>query len=114
MMVCASCRAKVAKSGLTLRRMLRSPGFFARGYRWVDWSKPVARFEEAMATIRALWDSRGELVNRNHHRRSVHAANEVVRCVRPISSAALGGRPEQPKRLRAIAPTAGSKSSAIT
>ena len=23
----------------------------------VDWSKPVARFEEAMATIRALWDS---------------------------------------------------------
>lgn len=31
----------------------------------VDWSKPVARFEEAMATIRALWDSRGELVNRD-------------------------------------------------
>lgn len=30
----------------------------------VDWSKPVARFEEAMATIRALWDSGGELVNR--------------------------------------------------
>jgi phthiodiolone/phenolphthiodiolone dimycocerosates ketoreductase len=29
-----------------------------------DWSKPVARFEEALATIRALWDSRGELVNR--------------------------------------------------
>ena len=23
----------------------------------VDWSKPVARFEEAMATIRALWGS---------------------------------------------------------
>ncbi|GAY14583.1 phthiodiolone/phenolphthiodiolone dimycocerosates ketoreductase [Mycobacterium sp. shizuoka-1] len=31
----------------------------------VDWSKPVARFEEAMATIRALWDSHGELVNRD-------------------------------------------------
>src|SRR6201985_818415 len=30
----------------------------------VDWSKPVARFEEAMATIRALWDSGGELVSR--------------------------------------------------
>lgn len=31
----------------------------------VDWSKPVARFEEAIATIRALWDSGGELVNRD-------------------------------------------------
>src|SRR6202171_3331097 len=31
----------------------------------VDWSKPVARFEEAMATIRALWDSGGELVTRD-------------------------------------------------
>jgi phthiodiolone/phenolphthiodiolone dimycocerosates ketoreductase len=31
----------------------------------VDWSKPVARFEEAIATIRALWDSRGELVSRD-------------------------------------------------
>src|SRR6201996_5184120 len=31
----------------------------------VDWSKPVARFEEAMATIRALWDSEGQLVNRD-------------------------------------------------
>jgi len=30
----------------------------------VDWSKPVARFEEAMATIRALWNSGGELVTR--------------------------------------------------
>ena len=25
----------------------------------VDWSRPVARFEEALATIRALWDSGG-------------------------------------------------------
>jgi phthiodiolone/phenolphthiodiolone dimycocerosates ketoreductase len=31
----------------------------------VDWSKPVARFEEALATIRALWGSNGELVNRD-------------------------------------------------
>ena len=31
----------------------------------VDWAKPVARFEEAMATIGALWNSGGELVNRD-------------------------------------------------
>ena len=31
----------------------------------VDWSKPVARFEEAVATIRALWNSNGELVTRD-------------------------------------------------
>jgi phthiodiolone/phenolphthiodiolone dimycocerosates ketoreductase len=31
----------------------------------VEWSKPVARFEEAIATIRALWDSGGELVTRD-------------------------------------------------
>ncbi|MGZ6497040.1 MAG: LLM class flavin-dependent oxidoreductase [Actinomycetota bacterium] len=30
----------------------------------VDWTKPVARFEEAVATIRALWNSGGELVSR--------------------------------------------------
>jgi phthiodiolone/phenolphthiodiolone dimycocerosates ketoreductase len=30
----------------------------------VEWNKPVARFEEALATIRALWDSNGELVSR--------------------------------------------------
>jgi phthiodiolone/phenolphthiodiolone dimycocerosates ketoreductase len=30
----------------------------------VDWTKPVARFEEALATIRALWNSKGELVTR--------------------------------------------------
>ena len=30
----------------------------------VEWSKPVARFEEAVATIRALWDSDGQLVSR--------------------------------------------------
>ena len=31
----------------------------------VDWSKPVARFEEALATIRALWNSKGELAKRD-------------------------------------------------
>src|SRR5271165_6069158 len=31
----------------------------------VDWSRPVARFEEAVATIRALWNSQGELVTRD-------------------------------------------------
>lgn len=31
----------------------------------VDWTRPVARFEEALATIRALWDSRGELISRD-------------------------------------------------
>jgi phthiodiolone/phenolphthiodiolone dimycocerosates ketoreductase len=31
----------------------------------VDWSKPVARFEEAIATIRALWNSGGDLVTRD-------------------------------------------------
>jgi phthiodiolone/phenolphthiodiolone dimycocerosates ketoreductase len=31
----------------------------------VDWSKPVARFEEGLATIRALWNSRGEPVSRD-------------------------------------------------
>ena len=30
----------------------------------VEWSKPVARFEEALATIRTLWDSDGELISR--------------------------------------------------
>ncbi len=31
----------------------------------VDWTKPVARLEEALATIRILWNSGGELVNRD-------------------------------------------------
>jgi phthiodiolone/phenolphthiodiolone dimycocerosates ketoreductase len=30
----------------------------------VDWAKPVARLEEAVATIRALWNSGGELTSR--------------------------------------------------
>ena len=31
----------------------------------VEWSRPVARFEGAIATIRALWDSGGQLVTRD-------------------------------------------------
>lgn len=31
----------------------------------VNWSRPVARFEEAIATIRALWDSGGRRVSRD-------------------------------------------------
>lgn len=31
----------------------------------VPWNRPVARFEEAVATIRALWDSNGQIVNRD-------------------------------------------------
>jgi phthiodiolone/phenolphthiodiolone dimycocerosates ketoreductase len=31
----------------------------------VEWTKPVARFEEAVATIRTLWDSSGEAVSRD-------------------------------------------------
>jgi len=31
----------------------------------VEWTKPVARFEEAVATIRTLWDSAGEPVSRD-------------------------------------------------
>jgi phthiodiolone/phenolphthiodiolone dimycocerosates ketoreductase len=31
----------------------------------VNWSQPVARFEAAVATIRSLWNSAGQLVNRD-------------------------------------------------
>ncbi len=31
----------------------------------IDWTRPVARFEEALATIRALWDSGGRPVTRD-------------------------------------------------
>ena len=41
----------------------------------VDWSKPVARFEEAMATIRALWNSNGQLVNRDSEWFPLHNAS---------------------------------------
>ncbi|HME75053.1 MAG TPA: LLM class flavin-dependent oxidoreductase [Mycobacterium sp.] len=40
----------------------------------VDWSKLVARFEEAMATIRTLWNSGGELVTRDSRFFPLHNA----------------------------------------
>ncbi|CAN5308407.1 LLM class flavin-dependent oxidoreductase [soil metagenome] len=40
----------------------------------VDWSRPVARFEEALATIRALWNSGGELVSRDSEFFPLHNA----------------------------------------
>jgi len=40
----------------------------------VDWSRPVARFEEALATIRVLWDSGGELVSRDSEYFPLHKA----------------------------------------
>ena len=40
----------------------------------VDWSKPVGRFIEAIATIRALWDSDGETVTRDSEFFPLHNA----------------------------------------
>lgn len=56
----------------------------------VDWSKPVARFEEALATIRALWDSGGELVSRD---------SPFSRCTTPSSIC---------RRIKASGPRYGS------
>ncbi len=41
----------------------------------VDWSKPVARFEEALASIRALWNSNGRLVHRDSEWFPLHNAS---------------------------------------
>jgi phthiodiolone/phenolphthiodiolone dimycocerosates ketoreductase len=40
----------------------------------VDWRTPVGRFEEAVATIRALWNSGGELVSRDSPHFPLHNA----------------------------------------
>lgn len=53
----------------------------------VDWSRPVARFEEALATIRALWDSNGELVSRDSPFFPLHNASFAL-------PPARGGWPE--------------------
>ncbi|OBG19291.1 LLM class flavin-dependent oxidoreductase [Mycobacterium sp. 852002-51057_SCH5723018] len=53
---------------LTKGRAILGIGAGARGSNepyGVDWSNPVARFEEALVTIRALWNSGGELINRD-------------------------------------------------
>jgi phthiodiolone/phenolphthiodiolone dimycocerosates ketoreductase len=62
----------------------------------VDWSKPVARFEEAVATIRALWDSNGEPVTRDSPFFPLHKATFALPPYRgkwpPIWIAAHGPR----------------------
>src|ERR1700742_1969562 len=62
----------------------------------VDWSKPVARFEEAVATIRALWNSNGELVTRDSPFFPLHKATFALPPYRgkwpPIWIAAHGPR----------------------
>jgi phthiodiolone/phenolphthiodiolone dimycocerosates ketoreductase len=62
----------------------------------VEWSKPVARFEEAVATIRALWDSNGGLVTRDSPFFPLHKATFALPPYRgkwpPIWVAAHGPR----------------------
>ena len=63
--------AATAQAAATLHLLTRGRAGIGPGKRegnqpyGVEWTKPVARFEEAMATIRALWDSGGELVCRD-------------------------------------------------
>jgi phthiodiolone/phenolphthiodiolone dimycocerosates ketoreductase len=65
--------AVTAQAAATLHQMTRGRAILGIGTGeregnepyGVDWSKPVARFEEALATIRALWNSNGQLVNRD-------------------------------------------------
>ena len=65
--------AVTAQAAATLHLLTRGRGLLGIGVGeregnepyGVEWSKPVARFEEAIATIRALWDSGGELVTRD-------------------------------------------------
>src|SRR5262249_17864920 len=40
----------------------------------VDWRSPAGRLEEALATIRALWNSKGELVTRESPHFPLHNA----------------------------------------
>ncbi|MEV6426777.1 LLM class flavin-dependent oxidoreductase [Nocardia sp. NPDC051463] len=66
----------------------------------VDWKAPVARFEEALATIRALWDSHGGLVTRESaHFPLRNAVFDIppYRGTRPEIWVAAGG----PRMLRA-------------
>ena len=62
----------------------------------VDWSKPVARFEEAVATIRALWNSNGELVTRDSPFFPLHKAAFALPRTR-----ASGPRSGSPRTARA-------------
>ncbi|OBJ54749.1 LLM class flavin-dependent oxidoreductase [Mycobacterium sp. 1423905.2] len=65
--------AVTAQAAATLHLMTRGRAILGMGtgervgneQYGVEWSKPVGRFEEAVATIRALWNSGGELVSRD-------------------------------------------------
>jgi phthiodiolone/phenolphthiodiolone dimycocerosates ketoreductase len=65
--------AVTAQAAATLHLMTRGRAILGMGtgeragneQYGVEWSKPVARFEEAVATIRALWNSGGELISRD-------------------------------------------------
>lgn len=65
--------AVTAKAAATLQLITRGRAILGIGVGMragnhpygVDWTKPVARFEEAIATIRALWGSGGELISRD-------------------------------------------------
>jgi phthiodiolone/phenolphthiodiolone dimycocerosates ketoreductase len=64
--------AVTAQAGATLQLITRGHAILGIGVGeregnepyGVDWTKPVARFEEAIATIRALWNSGGEPISR--------------------------------------------------
>ena len=55
----------------------------------VDWSKPVGRFIEALATIRALWDSGGELCHAT--RRTSHCTTRPSPCRRTKANGRRSG-----------------------
>ncbi|BBX70179.1 phthiodiolone/phenolphthiodiolone dimycocerosates ketoreductase [Mycolicibacterium psychrotolerans] len=65
--------AVTAQAAATLHLLTRGRGLLGIGVGeregnepyGVEWTRPVARLEEALATIRALWDSGGELVTRD-------------------------------------------------
>jgi alkanesulfonate monooxygenase SsuD/methylene tetrahydromethanopterin reductase-like flavin-dependent oxidoreductase (luciferase family) len=57
----------------------------------VEWSKPVARFEEAMATIRALWNSGGDLVTRD--RPTSRCTTPSSTCRRTVAGGQKSGSP---------------------
>ncbi len=52
----------------------------------VDWSKPVGRFEEAMATIRALWDPTSSTPGTVRSIRSASGSAEARTCCRRRST----------------------------
>jgi phthiodiolone/phenolphthiodiolone dimycocerosates ketoreductase len=107
----------------------------------VEWSKPVARFEEALATIRLLWDSGGRPVSRDSdffplrdavfdvppHRGTrpqiwigAHGSR-MLRSVGRYADAWFPGFPQRPKdygakltRIRTAASDAGRSPDAIT